>query len=252
MLSDWVLTLKNLLLPIFCQECGARLLTEENGYFCPTCWELASRIERPFCTLCGRPHTGAVGLGTRSNFPCGRCIGAKRKPPYDRAFGAARYDGVMEDAVKLLKFEGKRRLAPPLGEMMREFAEEELECGAYDFLIPVPLHRIRQRARGFNQSLLLAEAVLPAFPNARIDESLQRIRPTRTQSLIEKESVRKANIKDAFSIEGGAHLKGRTVLLIDDVVTTGGTVGECARVLRKAGASVIHVFAATLAVPEAG
>ena len=82
--NEWTLAVKNLVFPIFCQECGRRLLTDDNGYFCATCWELMPRIERPFCTVCGRPHRAAVGLGTRSNFPCGHCLAAGPVRPVRR------------------------------------------------------------------------------------------------------------------------------------------------------------------------
>ncbi len=252
MAGEWGLTLRNLFLPTFCKACGRRLLTEENGFFCPTCWEMGPRIVRPFCTKCGRPHTGAVGLGTRSNFPCGLCLSAKPDGPIRRVFGAARYDGVYEQAVKLFKFQARQRLATPLGELMADFARQELDCETYDCLVPVPLHRVRRRERGYNQSQLLAEEILPAFPNAALDESLARIRPTRVQSRLKIEAERRANIRGAFAVLEGARLQGKTVLLVDDVVTSTGTVLECARVLCGAGADVVDVLAVTLAVSPPG
>jgi ComF family protein len=246
--ADWSLTLKNLFLPTFCKACGVRLLTEENGFFCPTCWELSPRIRRPFCTTCGRPHKGAVGFGTQSNFPCADCRETRRERPFRRIYGAAYYADAVEKAVKLLKFHDKPRLALSLGALMAEFAEQELECEQYDFLVPVPLHRIRERERGFNQARLLAEELLPQFPRARLDESLRRIRPTRVQSRLTTESERRRNIAGAFAVVGSESLTGKTVLLIDDVVTSAGTASECAEALRKAGAVAVDVFAAALAV----
>lgn len=244
-LNEWVLAVKNLLLPEFCKICDRRLLTEENGFFCPTCWEISPRIERPFCTQCGRPHTAAVGFDTRSNFPCAECR-EKGRTPYRRIVGPATYDGAVEEAVKLLKFHDRPRLAGPLGALMAEFAARELDCGVYDFLIPVPLHRVRERDRGFNQSRLLATVLAPVFPNARLDESLRRIRPTRVQSQLTSEAERRSNIAGAFAVLGGEQLQGKTILLIDDVVTTGGTVAECAKALRRAQAAAVDVIAAAL------
>jgi ComF family protein len=245
--ADWSLTLKNLFLPIFCRTCGMRLLTEENGFFCPTCWELSPRIRRPFCTRCGRPHKGAVGFGTQSNFPCAACR-EKRPTAIRRIYGAAYYADAVEEAIKLLKFHDKPRLAGPLGELMAEFARQEMDCDSYDALVPVPLHRVRERDRGYNQSRLLAEAVAPAFPRAALDDSLRRVRPTRTQSRLRSEAERLRNIAGAFAVIGDG-LKGKTVLLIDDVVTSTGTAAECAKVMQRAGAAAVDVFAAALAVP---
>jgi ComF family protein len=240
----WTLALKNICFPIFCLACRVRLLTEENGYYCPTCWELIERIGEPRCTCCGRPHQTMVGLGSRRNFPCDQC---RQKPPagVDGIYGAAVYEGILADAIKHLKFHDKYRLSRPVGLLMQQFAAEFMDTRAYDLIMPVPLHRVRYRDRGFNQSALLAEAVLSAFPNARVSHDLLRIRPTQTQSTLSG-SERRENVRGAFAVQGDA-LRNRTVLLIDDVVTSGETVEECGKALRRAGATRVHVLAAALA-----
>lgn len=242
----WGLTLKNLLLPIYCKKCGRRLLTEENGYFCPECWEESPKIERPVCPRCGKPHPGAVGFATRSNFPCAQCR-AHPNRYIQRIYAPARFDGALAMAVKLLKFYGKQRLAGPLGELMADYATKEMNADAYNFVVPVPLHRVRARARGYNQSELLAKAVLHVFPNAHLDLALHRIRPTRTQSRL-TERDRRNNVRGAFAVLGEGY-RGAAILLIDDVVTTAETVTECAKALRRGGAGTIDVLAAALAVP---
>lgn len=243
--TEWSLAAKNLLVPIFCRACGLRLLTEENAYFCPTCWETSPRVQRPFCTICGRPHPAAVGFGTQSNFPCADC----RERPLRhvrRMWAAAHYDAAVAEAIQLLKFHGKRRLAAPLGEMMAEFAFEEFQDEPVDVLAPVPLHRVRQRARGFNQAALLAQHLAEALGIPTTD-ALYRLRPTRVQSLLE-ETERHKNIVGAFAVRDGHPFRDARVLLIDDVVTTGSTVSECAAALRRAGAREVCVFAAAHAV----
>lgn len=245
-MSGWALAAKNIFLPQFCKMCGVRLLTEENGFFCPTCWEGAPRIERPVCSHCGRPHPPMVGFGTKSNFPCADCRD-KPNPHIRRVHGAMRFDGPVEEAIKLLKFGGRERLAGPLGELLRDYAGEEMDSHGYDVITPVPLHKVRHRARGYNQSELLAREVLPSFPNARLDLSLTRIRPTRTQSKLQG-GARKSNVRGAFAVLD-ADLKGKRVLLVDDVVTSAGTVSECARALGRVGAEVVDVLALALATP---
>lgn len=247
MAAALALTVKNLCFPLFCKRCGQRLLTDDNGYFCPDCWELSPRVRRPFCTICGKPHQGAVGFGALRNFPCAKCR-EKPAPPYRRIYGAAYYADAIEEAIKLFKFRDKPRLARPLGALMRAFAAQELECEIYDILVPVPLHRVRLRDRGYNQSLLLAEEIAEAFPNGRIEQPLKRIRPTRVQSRLETEEARRENVKGAFAIEESAALAEKTVLLVDDVITTAGTVSECAEALVGAGAAGVDAFAAALAV----
>jgi ComF family protein len=244
-LEDWSLTLKNLVWPQFCKVCGRRILTEDNVFFCPTCWELSARVVRPFCTVCGRPHEGMIGYGAQDNFPCAPC---RESPPKHlrRIYGAAVYEDAVGMAVRLFKFRDKPHLAAPLGELMREFAALEMDANGYDAIVPVPLHTVRRRARGYNQSELLAREVLPVFPNASLDLSLARIRPTRTQSRLKDARDRRGNMQGAFAVSGDS-LNGKRVLLIDDVVTTSTTVSECARALRLAGAKEVDVLCAALA-----
>ncbi|HJP34981.1 MAG TPA: ComF family protein [Gammaproteobacteria bacterium] len=241
----WIQTLKNLFLPEFCRECGVRLLTEENGFFCPTCWEFSPRIERPFCIRCGQPHRERIGFGETHNFPCKYCRETKA-PAYTRIFAPALFDGPVAEAIRLLKFNGKRRLARPLGERMDAFARQELDCETYDAVVPVPLHKVRLRHRGFNQAALLAPEIWPAFPNATLDESLLRIRPTRVQSRLANEKERTANVVGAFAVPRQSSFDRKKILLIDDVVTTGETVAECAAALRRAGAKRVDILCAAL------
>jgi ComF family protein len=247
-MGGWALTFKNLLFPVFCKECGLRLLTEENGYYCPQCWDLIERIEMPYCAICGKPHPKIVGGPLEQRYLCGDCAAVPEDRPYRMLRGAVCYSGVAADAIKLFKFDDRPRLAGPLGELALEFAERELDCAGYDYLVPVPLHRVRERARGFNQARLLVRTMLPAFPNSTVDENLKRIRPTRVQSRLTDPKERQANVAGAFSISEAPHLKDRTVLLVDDVVTTSVTVSECAAVLRGAGAATVDVLAVALAV----
>lgn len=233
--------------PQFCKACGERLFDLENGFFCATCWEHAERIQPPHCTRCGKPHTHMIGFVIRDNFPCADC-NDKPNPHLTAIRAAAVYEGAIEEAVKLLKFHGRVRVARPLGEIMSEFAAANMETAAYTRIIPVPLHKVRERERGFNQSLLLAQEILPAFPNATLDTQLSRIRPTLTQSKL-RGDYRHANVRGAFAYLG-PDLKGARVLLIDDVVTTAGTVAECARILKRAGAARVDVLAAAMAVPH--
>jgi len=222
-----------------------RLLTDDNGFFCPTCWEASPRITRPYCTVCGRPQVVAVGTGGGPNFPCGPCSQLGKPEPIRKTVGAAYYADAVGEAIKLFKFQGKRRVAEPLAEMMVEFSERELDVELYTAIVPVPLYKVRHRERGFNQAELWARGIAEAFPDAEVKAYLERIRPTRIQSRLTSAKERLKNVRGAFEATG--EVRGHRVLLIDDVVTTGGTVTECARVLRKAGAESVDVFATALA-----
>lgn len=248
----WSLTFKNLIFPIFCKECGIRLLTDENGYFCPTCWELPARIQVPFCSQCGRPHPKSAGFGPVANFPCAECNARTAPTPYRRIYGATVYEGAVAEAVKILKFHERRWIADALVDELEVFIEECMDTERYDVITPVPLHPVRLRDRGFNQSLLLTERIAPLFPNAWISQELKRIRPTRVQSRITDRKDREANVRGAFAVDMGTSFDGKRILLIDDVVTTGGTVAECAAALLRAGADEVDVLAFALSMQSHG
>jgi ComF family protein len=157
------------------------------------------------------------------------------------------YEGAAEDAVKRLKFHQKKALAHLMVNELVDFARKEMELEQYDMLEPVPLHPIRKRERGYNQAELLATQLAPHFKNIQLSSSLQRIRPTRVQSRISDPALRRSNMVGAFAVKKAIDLNGKTVLLIDDVVTTGGTVSECAKALKRAGATKVDVL--TFSVP---
>lgn len=241
----WRITLKNLFFPVFCRECTAPILTEENVFFCPTCWERPPRIEPPWCERCGRPFADRVGFADTINGICGECR-TQRDSWCDHIRGAAIYDGAIAGAIKLFKFQQRERLAQPLVDELLSVIDTTLYPEHYTHLMPVPLHRVRLRDRGFNQAERLTRGVASQFPNALVSELLERHRPTRVQSRIQEAGDRRANIAGAFRVKGGQRMDGASVLLIDDVVTSGATVQECARALKEVGAVRVDVLAVAL------
>ncbi len=246
--DEWKLALKNIFLPCYCIKCGERLITEENVYYCPRCWSNLSHTERPFCSICGLQHPTAIGFGTRSNFPCAEC----RKNPnkyVEYIQSPLQYKEFTREAILLFKFKKEKGLAKPFGEILRNWISEEMSQMKFDLIIPVPLHLFRLKRRGFNQSYLLAKEVLPCFPNAELSETLTRIKPTRSQSTLSP-NERKENIKNAFEVKEPELVKNKKILLIDDLVTSGATVTECAKTLKKHGAYSIHVLSLARAHPK--
>ena len=185
-------------------------------------------------------------MGGASNFPCGPCSQLGLDRPIRRMFGPAVYGEAIGEAIRLFKFYDKRRLVNPLAEVMVEFAEREMDVAFYTRIVPVPLYRVRERERGFNQAFLLAKAIGGTFSNAVLAGGLQRTRPTQVQSRLKSADARRKNVLGAFAVSDASLFRGERVLLVDDVVTTGGTVTECARVLQAAGAESVDVFAAAL------
>ena len=148
------------------------------------------------------------------------------------------------EAIHQFKYAGKSHLAKSLGRLMTAFARIWVDKTNSDLMMPVPLHPKRLRERGFNQSLVLARYAAPLL-GAELDFlSLRRIRYTRPQTGL-KITERRKNVRRAFEIVDRMAVKGRTILLVDDVATTGNTLNECARMLKRAGSK--EVFCLTLA-----
>jgi ComF family protein len=168
---------------------------------------------------------------------CPECVAAL--PPFDYARAAGAYTGVLRDALHAFKFDGKGALARPLATLMLE------QCGALlgpdvDALVPVPLAPPRERQRGFNQAALLGGHLSAASGVPLESRWLSRGRSTRPQTELTA-SERRANVARAFA--ASPRVAGAHVVLVDDIVTTGATVGECARTLRVAGARAVGVLA---------
>ncbi len=185
------------------------------------------------------PCAPAAGWSFRSADGADRLCGDCRTdpPPFARARAAALYDGPVAAAVKRLKFGRQMAYLPLMQSWLKAPACRELAAVA-ELLVPVPLHPRRLKARGFNQALLLAQAFDEA-PVAR--DALVRVRHTVPQVKLNPKE-RRDNVKGAFAVPNPARVKGKSILLVDDLFTTGATVKECARVLRRAGARRVEVL----------
>ncbi len=220
-------------LPPRCLACGA--ITEEPGTLCAGCWVQVRFIAEPLCVSCGVPFEFEVGEGT----VCGACAAASRA--YVRARAAIAYDDASSRFILAFK-NGDRTDA------VRTFAPWMLQAGASlltdaDLLVPVPLHWTRLFVRKYNQAALLAHALgrhagIPVAPTLLI-------RSRRTRALKHAGAQKRADtVRGAFAVPARRQrqLASRRVLLIDDVYTTGSTVGACARALLRAGATSVDVL----------
>jgi competence protein ComFC len=167
---------------------------------------------------------------------CSSC--RRRAPGFDYARSAARYEDVVREALHAFKFRGRRALAAPLGDLLVEAMEGWLPVGVPALLLPVPLHPRRERERGFNQASLLAWRVGRAWQCPVRDDVLVRAVATHSQTELDA-PARRANVRDAFRLRRPELIAGRHVLLVDDILTTGATLSECARCLREGGAAVV-------------
>jgi ComF family protein len=161
---------------------------------------------------------------------------------FDRAYCATTYDDVSKKCICLLKYEGKTQLVKPLADMISGFAERHIRAGDVDLIVPVPLHPAKLRERQFNQSELLAAHLAKKMGRPLSADAVKRIKYTMPQTGLKREE-RLKNVKGAFMVKRGCSFSGKRVLLIDDVLTTGTTLNECAKALKAAGADKVTVLA---------
>jgi ComF family protein len=225
------LNLLEFFLPRLCLFCGAGVGEVAAQAICPECEAQIEWVASPLCPCCGVVFAARDG-GDRL---CGICT--TEPPPFARARAAAIYDGPVAAAVKRFKF-GRRMAYLPLMQSWLQAPPGRELAAAADLVAPVPLHPRRLKARGFNQAWLLAQAFSEA-PLAR--EALVRRRHTAPQVGLNPKQ-RLDNVRGAFAVPDPALVTGKKVLLVDDLYTTGATVKECARVLRRAGARRVEVL----------
>jgi ComF family protein len=227
----------DVLLPPLCLSCQSRLL--EHDALCAECWRRVDFIRPPLCDRLGLPMPYDTG-GTMIS-----AAAAADPPPYDRARAVARYDGVMRDLIHDFKFRDTHDARRLFGRWLVQAAPDLIR--AADCIVPVPLAWFRLLTRRFNQAQLLAAEVSNVSGKPIDMRALVRQRATAHQIGLTR-SQRQRNVAGAFSVRPGAEaaISGKSILLIDDVITTGATVGAAARVLKKAGAARVDVLALAL------
>ncbi|MDP9161235.1 MAG: ComF family protein [Acidobacteriota bacterium] len=235
--------------PSGCRLCNAPLTNLSRLPVCESCLAGMHPIEGAVCAVCGErlmsPYLvdSDVASSVPSDALCGLC--RRVTPSYARAVAYGSYDGGLRELIHLLKYQSVRPAADVLGEMLAA-AIAKLSTNFEQktiLVVPVPLHRSKLRERGFNQSELIARAALKflhADGRLRVSPVLKRIRPTKSQIGLTQHQ-RRENLRGAFAVINPEEIKGSEILLVDDVVTTGTTVSECARILRRAGASNVWV-----------
>ena len=214
-----------------CAVCSAVLDQPTRGCVCERCWRSVLPITPPICDRCGGPLP-------RSDHQCANCSGDSA---VTRARAIGEYEGALRDIIHALKYSGRISLARPLAEQIRQRGRELLDQA--DCVVPVPLHWRREYQRGFNQAREIARHLGPPVVDA-----LRRCRATRAQVELAADR-RRANVAGAFRLRRAwfraPSIRGKKLLLIDDVSTTGATLESCAEVLKDSGAS--EVFALTVA-----
>lgn len=219
------------LLPPRCLACGG--LSETPGALCARCWEAVSFLTAPFCAQCGRPFDVDPGPAAL----CGACVADP--PAFARARAVMRYDDASKGLILRFKHADKTAAAPFFARWMARAGADLL--AEADLLMPVPLHRWRLFHRRYNQAALLANALSRLSGVACRPDGLLRVRHTAPQGTKGRRE-RRGNVRGAFRLRPRVAVEGRRVLLVDDVLTTGATIEECAGVLLDGGAAAVDVL----------
>jgi ComF family protein len=234
------------LYPPRCRACGGRIHGPDCQYLCASCWAQIQLVSHPLCGVCGRPFLAAGG-----DHLCGACFTRAPHFLWARAWACYPRDHTDEDPLRKIvqkfKYGRKVSLGKPLGRLMTAGCAEFLSNREVDMIVAVPLHPKRLRWRGFNQSVLLAREVSRAYRIPLNLAVLTREKETRPQTEL-SEDERRSNVRGAFSVHGKEAIKGKKILLIDDVYTSGATVNECSRVLMQARAKEVGVLTLARAI----
>lgn len=227
--------------PSFCRLCGRALEDPGEKIICSRCLGRVEFHRGPVCPVCGRFYHQAAASGLL----CGHCL--ERPEPFSRHRSLGPYSGRLKEIILLFKYKGCEVLGRVLGKMAYDQLATDGLFSGLDFILPVPLHRKREKQRGFNQAELLGRALSDLSGVPLLLRVLIKVRYTPAQVSLEA-AERESNLRGAFGVRKPGQIDGRTVLLVDDVFTTGSTLRECAGELRRAGAREVRALTVARAV----
>lgn len=223
-----------IIFPSHCLYCHKIISAE--GLFCNDCWLKLQFITEPKCKICCNLFEFVVA----QNLTCSSCL--NQRPSYDKAIVIFGYNDIIKKIIGDFKYRDGTHIAKKLARFLFNHARNEIAQA--DFIVAVPLHKKRLRHRKFNQSLMLARAISKINPIAKLrPDFLLRIKNTTAQVAL-KQKQRQRNLKSAFALNPKyfAIVKDKKILLIDDVMTTGATLENCAKILKKSGAKNVTVL----------
>jgi competence protein ComFC len=233
--GGWGKLAELIVFPSSCLVCGRLLEKPGERVVCGECWETLPPPRPSLCPSCGRFFEGAG----ESHF-CARCLDSRPRVSVHRSCGE--YDGTLKDLILLFKYRKYSVLARGLAGFARRAVgtDDELWWGV-EALIPVPLHPRRKRDRGFNQSKVFAVELGKIVGVPVLDGVLVKVKSTPPQTSLES-GERAENVRGVYRVKKEDRIRERTVMLVDDVYTTGSTIGECGRVLLSAGAKEVRAL----------
>lgn len=225
-------SLLNLLFPNKCIICDSY---SSQNKICGECWGNCSFITKPYCALCSYPFE----YDNDENSICGHCIA--NKPKYDKAISVFKYDKYSKEIIHKFKYNDQLHILDYFIGLMLNMGKEVIYQS--DVIIPVPMHKYKLLKRGYNQSALLAMKLSSKLKIKYLPQALIKTDNTIPQAELKKDD-RIKNVKNSFKVNPKFQesLKGKSILLVDDVITTGATIDECCRTLRKAAPKNIFVL----------
>lgn len=226
--TDAFKNLLNFVFPPQCPICKKRV--QDTNNLCNECFSMIHFISTPYCEKCGRPFEFQI---TEELF-CGVCL--TKKQPFHKARAAFKYDDFSKKLILPFKHGDHIELTPLLTHLLLQAGKDLFPD--IDIILPVPLHRFRLMKRKYNQAALLAKALSHHINKPFIAGVLLRIKSTQSQGHLKKDK-RKQNVAKAFAVTNNQLILGKHILLVDDVLTSGATLNECAKVLKKAGAKQV-------------
>ena len=230
LLQQAIETAVTFLYPAECHVCNGFLGVAAMPYICVNCWQDIQFVEPPWCDICGTPDAK------------GRCDDCAISPPrYGKLRSIAFYQTTLQQAVHLFKFRKKKAFASHLIQLMNAHIPVDCNISEYDSVLPIPIHKKRLRERGFNQAMLLADGIAKAEGLPVLADALVRKRHTVAQSSLDK-AARQQNIVGAFEVRNPDAIRGKRLLIIDDVFTTGATIREAVSELWTADPAEVDVL----------
>lgn len=225
--------LLDVLFPRICCGCDERIL-EKGRIICKNCEQAMRPLQLPVCPRCGEEDSPAASGGKCPSCPRGTIY-------FDAARAATLYQGPAVAVLERFKYRTRAEYAQVIIPFLLDAITRYYRHIAVDALVPVPLHKTRRRERGYNQAELLTQGLGSVLGIPTTPSILRRIRHTPSQTRLDRRA-RAENVKGAFAVTEPTVMGGKTILLIDDVYTTGATLNECARVLREAGAHAVYAL----------
>jgi ComF family protein len=234
-----VRALLDFILPPQCHVCGTSTVGAPIPWVCQACWLALEYVSPPICQQCGQPLAAPPEGIASLTHRCGACL--LHPPAYARARAIGLYRGVLREVIHAMKYRRVYGLVRPLAELLHAQFPSHWGCRVPEALIPIPLHRRKLRQREFDQALALAAYVSKKVGIPLWADILVRHRYTVSQVGLSA-AQRRRNVRGAFRLRNPQACEGKALLLIDDVYTTGATMQECARLLRRAGAAWVGAY----------